>query len=242
MYRWALVGLAAVGCGFDPRGAAGDGDGGGDGDGPGAPVDGGPDAGATCTIAPTGPIATSSQLASSTGGGPRAPLVCPAGQWAVAAAFDLTNDPIANHGGERLIDGLAIRCGAVSLVAGAPEVVRGELQSVVGGDTANCSAYFATTRSDETPCPTGSVWVGLSIHRPDDVLFNDVGLRCATLAADGSVGTTIATVPVPGTGTSSSEVQVVDCPAGTAVIGLTARSGCGIDGLSLQCQALACGL
>ena len=110
-----------------------------------------------------------------------------------------------------------------------------------GGAGANCSAYRPFTTSAEARCPTGAVLVGFDGNQPDDVLFNHVALRCAPLAYPATIDGAVMLVPVDGTGTDTNQPQTAACPAGTTIIGLKPRAGCGIDGVELVCAPLTCG-
>ncbi|MBK9034193.1 MAG: hypothetical protein IPL61_23515 [Myxococcales bacterium] len=231
--------VLATACSFEPTGTR-------DGAPPGeldarAAVDAAVDAAPqVCRVAATTPTATGTTLGSTGGGSARDPLGCPPGELPIGAAFDLTDNRITNHGNQRLVSGIHLRCGAIDLVDGVALVApTGEV--VLRGDTGgNCSNYLAFTTSAEAACPTGTVLVGLDGNRPDDVLFNNVSLRCAPLSAAAVVGTDVTLVAVTGTGTDANQPQTAACPAGTAVVELRPNSGCGIDGVTLQCAPLAC--
>lgn len=246
MRGWFVLGCLA-GCAFDPRGS-------GNGDALALPprdaaTDGIPptddaaiDGGASCGLT-AGPPTSLQQLASSSGGQTRPALLCPDSELPIAWSFSLTVANQPNHGNQPVIDELRLRCGAVRLVDGALEQAPTAELEVAGSDVTtgpNCGNYIATTPTAEVGCPAGSVTVGFRVNRPDDVLFNNVALRCASVGPDGAVSTTITTVPVAGTGTATNDVQTVDCPAGTAVVAIEPRSGCGIDGFAMQCAPLTC--
>lgn len=246
MRAWLVLGCLAAGCAFDPRGAA-DGDAAPPGpdapaDDDGRPIDAPPQ---RCAVTPTGPVATSAQVASSTGGQSRAALTCASGELAVAFDFSLTDASQPNHGDQQVIDELRLHCGTMEVIDDVTTIVLTTTPEVVGDNSTfspNCSNYVATTASPLARCPDGEVVVGVRVNRPDDVLFNSVALRCAPLSDGGAVSTTITTVMAAGTGANQDDLQIVDCPAGTAVVGLEPRSGCGIDGFALRCSALTCAL
>ncbi|MBL8623395.1 MAG: hypothetical protein JNK64_18930 [Myxococcales bacterium] len=236
MCRASLVVLATLGaCTFAPRGELpGDGDAAAPPDGPATP-----DA-APCRLGAMPPLADGGVLGSTAGGDPLAPLTCPADQLPIGAAFDLTDNPISNHGNQRLVAGVHLRCAALTQAGSDVTVTPTDLDSLHGGTGGNCAAYRPFTTSPEARCPTGTVLVGFDGNQPDDVLFNHVALRCAPLGSPGTVGADVTIVPVDGTGTDSNRPQTATCPAGTMVIGLSPHAGCGIDGLVLTCAPLTC--
>ena len=236
MFRASLVVLATLGgCTFAPRGEV-------PGDGDAATVPDGPSStdAPPCGLTATSPSTDGGTLGSTAGGDALAPLTCPAGELPIGAAFDLTDNPISNHGNQRLVAGVHVRCGTLTQTAAAVTVTPTELQSIHGGAGANCSAYRPFTTSAEARCPTGTVLVGLDGNQPDDVLFNHVALRCAPLGVAGAIGADVTLVPVDGTGIDSNRPQTAACPAGTIVVALKPNAGCGIDGVVLTCAPLTC--
>ena len=187
------------------------------------------------------PIAPGTTLGSTSGGSPRDALACPTGELPIGLAFDLTDNPIDNHGNQRLVSGVRLACGTIDLVDGVAQLTATTEVALRGGSGGNCSDYFPFTASALAQCPPGQVMVGLDGNRPDDVLFNNVGLRCAALSPTAAVGADVTTVPVAGTGTDGNAPQTATCPAGTALIELRPNAGCGVDGLTLACAALTCG-
>jgi len=237
MDRACLVVLATLGaCTFAPRGEA---PGDAAGEAPDAPD--APDAPPPCRVGAAPPLAAGGVLGSTAGGDPIGPVACPVDQLPIGAAFDLTDNPISNHGNQRLVAGLHVRCGAIDQSTTATTITPADLQSRHGGAGANCAAYRPFTTSAEARCPTGTVLVGFDGNQPDDVLFNHVALRCAPLAYAATIGADVTLVPVDGTGTESNRPQTATCPAGTAVVGLKPNAGCGIDGVELVCAPLSCG-
>lgn len=235
MSRASLAVLATVGaCTFAPRGAATD-DATGDAGDAAAPT---PDAPPACRLGVGAPTGDGGVLGSTSGGDAVAALTCPDHQLPIGASFDLTDNPISNHGNQRLIAGVAIRCGTIDLPT--MTVTPTDLPSVHGGTGGNCAAYRPFTTSAEARCPTGTVLVGLDGNQPDAVLFNHVALRCAALTYPATIGGDVTIVPVDGTGTDSNQPQTAACPADTAVVALRPNAGCGIDGLVLSCAPLTC--
>lgn len=230
-----LVFATLAGCTFAPRGDAP-----GDGDAP-APIDAATPDAPPCRLGATSPLAEGGVLGSTAGGDALGPLTCPDHQLPVGAAFDLTDNPISNHGGQRLVAGVHLRCGTLDQTDTEVAVTPTDLDSLHGGDGGNCAAYRPFTTSAEARCPAGTVLVGFDGNQPDDVLFNHVALRCAPLAYPATIDGAVTIVPVDGTGTETNRPQTASCPAGTMVIGLNPHAGCGIDGLVLVCAPLTCG-
>lgn len=232
-----LVAAAITACSFVPSGTAG-GDGGG-GPGDGGAGDGG-DAAASCAVVAS-PVMSGGEVLGSTGGGTaRPPLVCPTDELPVGASFDLTDGVINNHGGQRVVAGVHLRCARVAMIGGVATATPTGTLDHHGDTTPNCNAYDPATRSAEATCPAGTLLVGFDANRPDDVLFNHVALRCAAVAADGTVATQTTAVDVAGTGGDTNRPQTARCPAGTIVVGAIPQSGCGLDGLTLLCAAPLC--
>ena len=231
---WLAVLATLGGCTFTPAGAPDDGGGAAAPDTPTAP-----DA-APCQVTAGTPTADGGVLGSTAGGDPLAALTCPDHQLPIGAAFDLTDNPISNHGNQRLVAGVYLRCGTIAQTPVAT-ITPAERTGVHGGTGGNCAAYRPYTLSVEARCPDGTVLVGFDGNQPDDVLFNHVALRCTPLGYPATIGADITIVPVDGTGTDTNRPQTAACPAGTALIGLRPNAGCGIDGVVLDCAPLTCG-
>lgn len=230
----SAIGMCLVlwGCGFTGGGASTEPDAGADG-AVDAPADAAP---VVLRLRATGATAQGSILGGAIGN-QKSGLVCPTGELPIGAAFDLTDNPIAAYGNQRVVSGVRLRCGRIEQIDGVFQVTPTG-QRIILGASVGCAEYVPATTSPEARCPTGSVLVGFDGNRPGAYLFNHVALRCAPLVA-GVLSLPISKVDVAGTGTDATLAQSAQCPAQTALVVLKPYASCGVEGIIPSCAPVA---
>jgi len=196
-----------------------------------------------CTVSPSGATTTIPGVGG-TGGLNQGMLGCPVGELPVGIQFDVTPAPIVNHANQTLIVHIRVRCGRVtrttsSVMTTSPQG-QAEHLGLDGSSPTACDAYVPPTVTQEVSCPAGQVLTGIRGNQVDTTLYNTVSVRCTTLAANGTVTGSHTVLVVNGTGSYNNAIETSNCPAGTAIISLTARSGCGQDSVTPSCAPLSC--
>jgi len=96
----------------------------------------------------------------------------------------------------------------------------------------------------EALCPDGDVLVGISgneaMHTGTRSLFNSLTLVCAPLDFHGAPTEPTTRVKMMDTGMNMDQPQSVTCAPGNVVVATSIYTGCGQDGLRLQCAPSAC--
>jgi hypothetical protein len=86
----------------------------------------------------------------------------------------------------------------------------------------------------DTACDTGDVAVGV-VGRSGSLIDN-IGLICASVNSDGSLGSTYTTTQHGGTGGTAFTKQ---CASGQAMVGIEGRSGSDVDQLTIKCSSIS---
>lgn len=194
-----------------------------------------------CTVTPTGSTTTASAIGNPSGGQPRAPIACDAGQVAIGIAFETTVNLLDNHADQNAVTTVHLHCGTITRdAAGAFQTTPGATKTQTSPGGANCGPYSPTMRSPDVMCPQGSVLAGLTGNRIDATLFNTMSIACVALDLGGMATGPTTMFTVSNTGSFSNNVQMSTCPPATVVVGAEGRAVCGQDMIAVQCAALAC--
>jgi hypothetical protein len=254
-FAMSVLVLAASSCRFDAHGASGvvDAPAAGSADAlvidapapidapPPPPIDAPPPPTVTCTIGGTTAPVGADALGSIGRSGP-VTLACPTDEVPIGLAFDTT--PSAPTGGwtERAITAVHLHCARIDRMS--DDTLKITPDTTVPSGSANCGESWTPVAGAELDCPAGSVITAFTDSENQDggtlTLFDHVGMSCTPLDATGSANGSATTVAFTDTGTDTGHLQAPACGAGTAALAFTARIGCGIDGMTLDCAPLSC--
>lgn len=130
-----------------------------------------------------------------------------------------------------------VRCGRVSLrVDESVAITPAESADWVS----NQCGWGTMVSAPVVDCPANTVLVGISGNGGAFSLFNTVSLTCASVTANGSVGTAIQSVAVTDTGAYTNKPQTANCPVGTAAVSFAILGDCGVDEVTPSCSSLRC--
>ncbi|RKH59595.1 hypothetical protein [Corallococcus llansteffanensis] len=128
-------------------------------------------------------------------------------------------------------------CGGMEMEAeGLDETGLGQVESgiSISSTTWSLGAHGGTGgTAGSISCASGYVAVGIFGRAAD--LVDQVGLTCAVLNTDGSLGSQYNTGTAGGTGGYAYSVH---CPVGQAVVGFHGRSAARLDRLGLYCSGI----
>jgi hypothetical protein len=198
-----------------------------------------------CDVGPAGaPVTTSGQLGNPNAGGvvQQPDLICAPGELMIGFQFEMTTTNPPGGWTEHVVVATHARCGTIAL---APDGQMHTTATESSASTAStCGGWQPYVNSMEALCPDGNVLVGISgneaMHNGTRSMFNSLTLICAPLDFHGMPTEPTAPVKMMDTGMNMDQPESVTCAPGDVVVATSIYTGCGQDGLRLQCAPSAC--